>query len=90
MKPKQNSIRRDFIKKTTLGASAIVSPISFDIFNKNQDDDSHEKGDLHLNMTGYDYSRVMPFYDKKVTLEGCTYDMIKSFKIIAMHPNMAQ
>jgi 4,5-dihydroxyphthalate decarboxylase len=87
MKPKQNSTRRDFIKKTTLGASAIVTPISFDIFNKNQEDDLHNKGDLHLNMTGYDYSRVMPFYDKKVTIEGCTYDMIKSGGIGDMNTN---
>lgn len=87
MKSKPNSTRRDFIKKTTLGAGAIVTPSSFGIFNKISEEISQNQGDLHLSMTGYDYSRVKPFFDKKVTIKDCTFDMIKSGGIGDMNTN---
>lgn len=78
MKPNKKSDRRKFIKTTALGASLIGSLSSFDLIRKSDELSSNNTNDLHLKMAGYDYPRVKAFFDKKVAIDGCTFDIVKA------------
>lgn len=84
---KSNS-RRKFIKKTALGSAMIGSLSSFDLMYNRDQFEASKLEKLHLKMTGYDYQRVKPLYDKKVEIKDCTYDMKKSGGIGDMNTNV--
>lgn len=84
---KPSESRRKFIKNTALGSAMIGSLSSFDIVNNIDEIEAEKSNKLHLKMTGYDYQRVKPLYDKKVEIKGCTYEMIKSGGIGDMNIN---
>ncbi len=88
MKHKKKSSRRDFIKTTALGAGLIGSLSSFNLINEIDGFTPETNSDLHLKITGYDYPRIQALYDKKVNIEGCTYDIIKSGGIGDMNTNV--
>lgn len=69
---KTNSSRRDFLKKTALGASL------FSFLSSSKTISHPLPKPIHLNMVGYDYPRVKAFFEKKVEIEGCTFDIEKS------------
>ncbi|MCA0931361.1 ABC transporter substrate-binding protein [Lutimonas saemankumensis] len=83
----QNS-RRKFIKKTALGSAMIGSLSSFDLLAETQVKKVENLGGLHLKMTGYDYQRVKPFFDQKVGIKDCTFEMVKSGGIGDMNTNV--
>jgi len=87
MNQKKKSNRRDFIKTTALGAGLIGTLSSFDLMNKTSGLTSQSKDELHLNMTGYDYSRIKALFDKKVNINGCSFDIVKSGGIGDMNTN---
>ncbi len=87
MNQKKKSTRRDFIKTATLGAGLIGTLSSFDLMNKTNGLTSQSKSDLHLNITGYDYSRIKALFDKKVNIKGCSFDIVKSGGISDMNTN---
>lgn len=80
--------RREFIKNTALGSAMIGSLSSFDLLGDTDTKEGENPGRLHLKMTGYDYQRVKPFYDKKVEIKDCSYEMIKSGGIGDMNTNV--
>ncbi|MGI9533306.1 ABC transporter substrate-binding protein [Lutimonas sp.] len=84
---KKTPSRRQFIKNTTLGAGGMVALSSFDYVEKLENDPSHRTADLHLEMTGYDYSRMTALFDKKVEIKNCSYTMRKSGGIGDMNIN---
>lgn len=75
---KDQSGRRNFIKTTTLGAGLLGTLSSFGLIKHSDEFSLKESSDLHLNMAGYDYARVKPIFDKKVTIEGCSFDIVKA------------
>lgn len=89
MSKKNNKSRRSFIKTAALGSAMIGSLSSFSLTKNDEASEEVKKTDkLHLKMTGYDYQRVKPLYDKKVEIENCTYEMIKSGGIGDMNTNI--
>jgi len=87
MKQKKQPNRRDFIKTTALGAGLIGSLSSFNLINEIDEFTSETNGDLHLKLTGYDYPRIQAFYDKKVSIKDCSYDIEYSGGIGDMNTN---
>jgi len=88
MKKKQDNSRRNFIKNAALGSAVIGTLGSFDLVT-DEDAIAISKADtLHLKMTGYDYQRVKPFFDQKVEIKDCSYDMVKSGGIGDMNTNV--
>lgn len=86
-KPKNTTSRRNFIKTTTLSAGGVVALSSFDSIDKPVTMEAKESSDLHLEMTGYDYSRMTGLFDKKVEIKNCSYTMVKSGGIGDMNIN---
>jgi len=84
---KKHSSRRNFIKTTALGAGVVSSLSSFNLLSKLSESEDMKNNDLHIYMTGYDYPRIKAFFDKKITINGCTYDMTKSGGIGDMNTN---
>lgn len=78
MKSKRNPGRRNFIKKTALGAGLLSSLSSFELFSRTRDLKIADKSDLHLKMAGYDYQRVSALFEGKVEIEGCTFEIEKA------------
>ena len=77
MKSKKFSGRRSFIKKSALGAGLLSTLSSFEIFSQAKSLKSVESDGLHLKMAGYDYQRVSAFFQDKVSIEGCTFEIEK-------------
>jgi len=75
---KNFSGRRNFIKKSALGAGLLSSLSSFEIFSQSQRIQSSTSDRLHLKMAGYDYQRVSALFEGKVAIEGCTFEIEKS------------
>ena len=88
MKHKKKSSRRDFIRTTALGAGLIGTLSSFNLMNKISEFTAQGNNDLHLKLTGYDYPRIQALYDKKVSIKGCTYDIVNSGGIGDMNTNV--
>lgn len=88
MKNKQNSSRRRFLKLSTMGAGLIGTLSSFDFLTERSTIVTQNSDKLHLKMTGYDYPRIKAFYDKKVEVSNCTYDIKKSGGIGDMNTNV--
>lgn len=86
-KHKKTPSRRNFIKKTTLGAGGMVTLSSFDYVDRSENIPSQSKADLHLEMTGYDYSRMNGLFDQKVEIKNCSYSIVKSGGIGDMNKN---
>jgi len=78
MKHKNFSGRRSFIKKSALGAGLLSSLGSLELFSQSQKLHSSMSDALHLKMAGYDYQRVSALFEKKVGIEGCTFEIEKS------------
>ena len=88
MKHKKKSSRRDFIRTTALGAGLIGTLSSFNLVNKIGEFTAQGNNDLHLKLTGYDYPRIQALYDKKVSIKGCTYDIVYSGGVGDMNTNV--
>lgn len=50
---------------------------SFDLIKSSAEITSRNLTDLHLKMAGYRYPRVEAFFENKVSIDGCTFDIVK-------------
>ena len=77
MKSKKFSGRRSFIKKSALGAGLLSMFSSFELFSQAKSLKRVDSDGLHLKMAGYDYQRVSAFFEGKVSIEGCSFEIEK-------------
>ena len=92
-KSTNNSTRRKFLKTTAWGIGAIGALNSLSFINGKPNSKvvtakTGNSNDLHLKMTGYDYPRIQALYDKKVSIKGCTYDIVYSGGVGDMNTNV--
>ena len=77
----KNTDRREFLKTAALGVGAMSTLGALGMTSesaKAKDKTSVTAGTLQLKIAGYDYNRVQPLVDGKVSIQDCTFTFTKS------------